>query len=224
MRMTSPDRQAEAVAQRLAAESAAAADPTGWFERLYAGGQGVPWDRGEPHPSLVQWARGRAIAGRRAIVVGSGHGDDAEFVAGLGYDVVAFDVARSAVSQAEQRFPDSSVRYVVANLLDPPAEWRDAFDLVVESRTVQSLPDPARREAATAIAAMVAPGGTLLVIAAGRDDDGPCDGPPWPLTRAELVRFTDAGLAQVEFTELRAAGDVGLNRWVIEYRRPAATS
>ena len=43
--------------QRLAAESLAADDPIGWFERLYGqardGEAVVPWDRGVPNPLLV---------------------------------------------------------------------------------------------------------------------------------------------------------------------------
>lgn len=54
--MTDADHQAD----RLAAESLAVQDPTGWFECLYAeaedGAAVVPWDRGAPHPLLVEWA------------------------------------------------------------------------------------------------------------------------------------------------------------------------
>ena len=172
--MTGPDPRE---ASRLAAESLAARDPTGWFERLYAaaeqGEADVPWDRGAPHPVLVQWAAERGLdgAGQRALVVGSGLGEDAEHVAGLGFDTVAFDVSATAVRSARRRFPGSRVRYRVADLLDPPAEWRGAFDLVVESITVQSLPDPPRADAIAAVGRMVGPGGTLLVIASARDPD-----------------------------------------------------
>ncbi|MGH3424905.1 MAG: hypothetical protein ACRDO8_09260, partial [Nocardioidaceae bacterium] len=45
--------------RQLAAESLAADDPTGWFERLYvaaeAGEAVVPWDRDTPHQMLVDW-------------------------------------------------------------------------------------------------------------------------------------------------------------------------
>ncbi len=89
--------------RRLIGESLDAGDPTGWFERLYeaaeAGEAGIPWDRGAPQPLLVEWTRGRAPAedGRCALVVGCGLGDDAEHVAGLGFETVAFDVAPGAI-------------------------------------------------------------------------------------------------------------------------------
>jgi SAM-dependent methyltransferase len=185
--MTDESRQQ---AGRLAAESLAAGDPTGWFERLYASGAGVPWDWEEPHPLLAAWAQGIDGAGRRALVVGSGLGDDAELVAAHGFATTAFDISESAVRGARERFPTSAVHYRPADLLDPPPEWREAFDLVVESLTVQSLPDPPRPRAIANVASFVAPGGTLLLIASARDDDEPAgDGPPWPLTRAEVDAF-----------------------------------
>jgi SAM-dependent methyltransferase len=154
--------------------------------------------------------------GRRALVVGAGFGDDAELVAGLGFETVAFDVSPSAIAAARRRHPGSDVRYVVADLLDPPAEWRAAFDLVVESLTAQSLPDPPRPRAIANVAAMVAPGGTLVVIAAAREPGEAANGPPWPLTRAEIDAFAAGGLEPVRVEDFR---DVGIRWWRAELRR-----
>ncbi|TDD32880.1 class I SAM-dependent methyltransferase [Nonomuraea terrae] len=212
----------EADALRLAGESLAAGDPTGWFERLYAesatGAATVPWDSRAPHFLLAEWGRGRAGSGR-ALVVGAGLGDDAEHVAGLGYDTVAFDVSESAVRLARERFPQSVVDYRVADLLDPPGEWRHAFDLVVEIMTVQALPEPLHARAAAAIADFVGPGGTLLVIASGREQGEPVSPPPWPLTRPEVAGFAAGGLEPGVVEELR---DGGRLRWRAAFHRPAA--
>jgi SAM-dependent methyltransferase len=218
-----PDEQT----RRLAAGSLADDDPTGWFERLYAaadrGEAIVPWDRGAPHRMLVEWAEQREVGGtgRRAIVVGCGLGADAEYVARLGFETVAFDVSTTAVRTARRRFPHSDVHYVTADLLDPPAGWREAFDLVVESLTVQSLPDPPRRDAIAAVGRLVAPGGTLVVVATARDEDAePVDGPPWPLTRAEIEAFANGGLESVSTERVRDAVQPTIHRWRAELRRP----
>jgi hypothetical protein len=73
-------------ARRLSGEALRDGDPTAWFERLYAdAAQGqaiVPWDRRAPHPLLVEWVEQQpASSGRRTLVVGSGLGDDAAFLA-----------------------------------------------------------------------------------------------------------------------------------------------
>jgi 2-polyprenyl-3-methyl-5-hydroxy-6-metoxy-1,4-benzoquinol methylase len=144
--------------------------------------------------------------GRRALVVGSALGDDPELVAGLGFETVAFDVSRTAVTRAKARFPESRVDYRVADLLDPPAEWREAFDLVVEALTVQSLPVDLREPAMAAVAGFVAPGGELLVVSAQRESGEFPGGPPWPLSREEVESFVRHGL------ELRTLEDVE-QRW-----------
>lgn len=191
-------------ARRLAAVSLAADDPTGWFERLYAaaaeGVAVVPWDRGAPHPLLVDWAEGREVGGK-AMVAGFGPGFDAEFLAARGMATTAFDISPSAVAAVEARFPGSAVDYRIADLLDPPPQWRHAFDLVVEVMTVQSMPPPFHPPATASVAGFVAPGGTLLVIAVVADT-APEDGPPWPLTRAEIEAFAQDGLNLVAVERL----------------------
>jgi SAM-dependent methyltransferase len=197
-------------------------DPTGWFERLYvqaeAGEAVVPWARGEPNPLVVAWARDRGLdgRGRRALVVGSGLGDDAEYVAQLGFETVAFDVAPTAIAAARRRFPESRVDYVVADLLDPPPAWQGAFDFVLESITVQALPPSLHPAATAAVAGMVAPGGTLLVLSAARDEHERADGPPWPLTRAEIDAFAASGLRPVRVEEPGGT----LRRWQAEFYSP----
>ena len=200
-------------------------DPAAFFERMYvdaAESDGtLPWDRGGPHPLLEPWARDLDGAGRRALVVGSGPGSDAELLAARGFDVVAFDFAPSAVALARERFPDSAVEYLVADLLDPPREWTGAFDFVLEILTVQSLPSAFHERSTANIASAVAPGGTLLVIAtASHEPGGPQDGPPWPLTRAEVEAFAQAGLETVRIEDIRDPGVPP--RWRAEFRRPPA--
>jgi SAM-dependent methyltransferase len=218
------EMDAEGRAQSLAAESIGAGDPTGWFERLYAAAEAgteiVPWDRGSPHRLLVEWAEARGLAGggQRALVVGCGLGDDAEYVAGRGFDTVAFDISASAIRAARRRYPDSVVRYVTADLLDPPAEWVEAFDLVVESLTLQALPDPPRQTAIGQIGRLVAPGGTMMVNARARDArDDQDEGPPWRLTREEIEAIAGGGLEIVRIEDIR---EPEARRWRAEFHRP----
>jgi SAM-dependent methyltransferase len=151
-------------------------------------------------------------------VVGCGHGFDAELVAAAGFDTVAFDVAPSAVAAARRLHPGSPVDYRVADLLALPVRWRQAFDLVVECRTVQSLPDSVRAHATSSVADLVRPGGTLLVVAAARDEGPPGGGPPWPLTRSEVEAFAHGGLEPVGIEDLRDP-DPAVRRWRAEFRR-----
>jgi SAM-dependent methyltransferase len=216
---------AEEDVRRLAAESLAVDDPTGWFERLYAaaahGTAVVPWDRGVPNPMLVEWARSRTAnpAGKLAVVVGCGLGQDAEYVAGLGYETTAFDVSPTAVATARSRFPNSPVRYTTTDLLSPPVEWHSAFDLVVETFTVQALPPTKHPRAIANVSRLVAPGGTLIVISAGRGPGQPDDGPPWLLTRSEIGQYAANGLQPVRIEQYPLPNWPHLFRFRAEFRR-----
>jgi SAM-dependent methyltransferase len=135
-------------------------------------------------------------------------------VAGLGFATTAFDISPTAVREATGRHPGSAVRYVTADLLDPPASWIRAYDLVVEVHTVQALPEPPRRAAIINVGRLVAPGGTLLTVSY-RDPDGTAGRPPpWPLTRAEIAVYATDGLTE-------AAVDALPGRWRAEFIRPA---
>lgn len=202
-------------------------DPKAWFDNLYVAAERgeavVPWDLAAPQRLLVEWAKNGSVegAGRSALVVGCGFGRDAEYLAELGFDTVAFDISAPAVATARQRHPDSAVRYAVADLLDPPADWLEAYDLVMESMNIQALSEPVRGQAIARVGRLVAPGGTLLIISAGRsEDDEPGDGPPWPLTRAEIDAFANGDLRPETVEYLSDPQQPGVHRWRAEFRRP----
>ena len=213
---------------RLASASLAAGDPTGWFDRLYAAGARgqvpVPWRRRQPHPLLADWASAQELSGaaQRAVVVGCGLGADAEYIASLGFDTTGFDISGTAIRLARQRFPGSTVRYVVADLLNYPQAWLRAYDLIIEIITVQALPDPPRRQAIANVSRLVGPGGTLLAIAAVHDDGTPSTTlPPWPLRRAEIEAFGADGLSPTRIEITVTPGEPDDHRWLAEFRRPA---
>ena len=128
-------------AQQLAHEFMQRGDVTGWFEPLYAGADGdaqaIPWADMAANPNLVDWME-RHIPhgeGRKALVIGCGLGDDAEELASRGFEVVACDIAPTAINWCHRRFPTSQVQYVVADACDLPASWQGTFDFVLEAYT-----------------------------------------------------------------------------------------
>ena len=44
-------------------------------------------------------------AGKSALVIGSGFGEDAEEIAGWGFQTTGFDIAKTAIAAAKKRFP-----------------------------------------------------------------------------------------------------------------------
>ena len=209
----------------VAGEALASGDPTGWFERLYlaaeTGQAAVPWDRGAPHPLLVEWAASGALDGARgrAVVVGCGPGHDAQYVAGLGFDTIAFDVSPSAVRAAQSRFPGSAVQYLTADVLSPPTSWHRAFDVVVESMTLRPCRTRrvGRRSRTLATSSRPAerswssPGHAMPTRIQATDRH-------WALARAELDASVATGLEPVRIEEIRDEGppaDASLARAVL---------
>ena len=210
-------------ARTLATESIARGDAVGWFERLYAeaerGEAIVPWADLAPNPHVVEWLDREAPAPGRALDIGCGLGDTAEDLARRGFDVVAFDVAASAVAEARRRFPRSRVDYRVADLLRLPPDFAAAFDLVVECYTLQVLPPEARARAVAALRRTLAPGGTLLVVARGREKSEPPGQMPWPLTRAEVEAIAAPDLALERFEDFLDREDPPVRRFRACFRR-----
>ncbi|CAM3155436.1 class I SAM-dependent methyltransferase [Stackebrandtia soli] len=210
--------ETRATARQYAAEALENGDDVGWFERLYAdsarGAATVPWTDDEPNPLLVgQVADG---AGRRALVVGCGFGDDAAHLAELGWAVTAFDVSPTAVETAKRRFAERDISFITADLLNAP-QWQ--FDLVVEIYTVQTLTGAARRQAIDAIRGFVAPGGTLVVIARAREEDEPSSAMPWPLTRAEVAALAPDECDDGAIESLYDGEEPPVRRWRATFRR-----
>jgi len=210
-------------ARALARESIARGDAVGWFDRLYAeaqrGDASVPWADLAPNPHVVEWLEREAPAPGRALDVGTGLGDTAEDLARRGFDVVAFDVSPTAASEARRRFPSSRVDYRVADLLRLPVDLEGVFDLVIECYTLQVLPAAARSGAVAALRRALAPGGSLLVVARGREPAEPPGQMPWPLTRAELEGIAADDLELVSFEDFLDREDPPVRRFRALFRR-----
>ncbi|HJT33652.1 MAG TPA: class I SAM-dependent methyltransferase [Pirellulales bacterium] len=194
-------------ARALAAQHLGEGDYLGWFEPLYAEAgdnpRDIPWVDLSPNPHLVSWfseESGRVPRGS-ALVVGCGLGDDAEYLGAHGFRVTAFDVSPTAVDWCRRRFPQSPVVYEVRDLFHAPIAWRGAFDLIFEAYTLQVFPQSIRPGAMREMSKWLSPAGRLVVITRGREIDGPEGQMPWPLTRAELGMFEEAGLACQRFDD-----------------------
>jgi SAM-dependent methyltransferase len=221
--------QARARARQLAQEFAQRGDATGWFETLYTQAQGneqaIHWADMEVNPNLVGWLDRRSAQGKGklALVVGCGLGDDAEELAHRGFEVVAFDIAPTAIAWCRKRFPHSPVEYVVADVFDPPSAWQGSFDFVLEAYTLQVLPADVRGKAMACIAGLLAEEGTLLVICRGRSPQDPSGEMPWPLTTEELNVFKSAGLRQVQCEDYFDQEEPPKRRFRVEYQRASST-
>jgi len=179
-------------------------DPTGWFENIYAQAQGdykaIFWADLEPSPYLVEWIKQHPLKKKaKAIVIGCGVGDDCEALSKFGYEVIGFDISKSAVDLCKKRYPNSKVSYLVADLFNYSKEWFRVFDLVYECNTIQVLPGKYRIQAREAITDLVCPNGHVLVSCRSRNKGEQEDDIPLPLDRNEINGFITPFITQESF-------------------------
>lgn len=209
--------------QHLALEYQKQENFTEWFEVMYTDALGnpeeIPWAKMQPHPCLQNWLQTKEITNQKALVIGCGLGDDSEFLAKKGANVTAFDIAPSSIEWCNKRFKNSSVDYLVADLLKLDSNWKNSFDLIFESRTIQALPISIRKEVIEAIATLLKPKGTLLVVTRLRETEDTPDGPPWPVSEEELSQFHEYGYEEINRIPYSDPNSLSIKQALIEYQR-----
>ena len=181
-------------------------DPTGWFDSIYKSANGdhtkVFWADLEPSPYLVSWLEKNPInkPSKRACVIGCGVGDDAEALSEFGFEVTAFDISVTAIELCKNRYKDTKVNYVVADLFDYPKEWSKSFDVVYECNTIQVLPGDYRVKARIAMSSLICKDGYILVSCRSRNEGEKENAIPLPLTKGEMDEFVNSDkLKEISF-------------------------
>lgn len=166
----------------------ASVDRPDFWEALYTQGQDG-WEMGVPHPSLVHVVETTPPPRGRVAVPGCGRGHDARFLARRGWDVVGFDFAPAAITEARTLAEREgvAVRFEQRDIFTLDRDWAGAFDGIWEYTCFCAI-DPRRRaEYARVMAAILRPGGWLLACFFPVRPDG--GGPPYPVNRQEVRRL-----------------------------------
>tara|TARA_Y100000768_G_scaffold84647_1_gene60481 strand:- start:7171 stop:7851 length:681 start_codon:yes stop_codon:yes gene_type:complete len=206
----------------MARKAEAEKDPLGWFEDLYESSDGdesmIPWSSGEPNQFLIDWMRSISPNGK-ALVVGSGLGEDAAHLAKIGWDVTAFDLSPTAIEWSSNIYDYLGIHWRVENLLDLPDEWVGHWDLVVEVHILQAIPEGIRNPASKKLAPLLAPGGKLICIGRYESSNEYSEGPPWPLAEP-FIHSIGEGLNQIHF-EVKSLDqdEAGLLRYISVWNR-----
>jgi 2-polyprenyl-3-methyl-5-hydroxy-6-metoxy-1,4-benzoquinol methylase len=216
--------KSRAKARELANKSIEQGDFQSWFETLYKAADGqesrIPWADMVANPKLVSFMASYPCSkGETALVVACGLGDDAEFLADLGYSVTAFDISETCIDWCRRRHPGSRVSYQCADLFDLPAAWLERFDLIFEANTLQVLPRSAQGQGLTHMARALAKNGRLLICARLRDESEARGHMPWPLCAADFDILKELGLETLSWEDFFDAEEAPVRRVRALYQR-----
>ncbi len=155
------------------------------WEASYQAGE-TPWDKGKPHPALVDWLSRNRLTGL-ILVPGSGAGHD---VRALAADpeakVVGIDIAPSAKVLAERFEKQGNETYLTGDFLSgfPPIE--DSFDAVFEHTCLCAIPPERRGDYARSVSRSIKPGGLFLAVIYRNPSDRGEPGPPFGCSMDEV--------------------------------------
>lgn len=199
-------------------------DPN-WFEEVYTHMKNsdliAPWCSNEANEHLINYFQNsdENITNKKALCVGCGIGDDAQFLSGIGFETTAFDISKTAIELCKKRFENSDVNYLVDDLLNPKNIIKEKYDFIFELLTLQSIPMGTQDKAMKNISSLLNEQGKLLVICFLRKDGQAQNKvPPYAFRKEELSTFIESGLKEISCDILF---DKQQNRelFVIEYTK-----
>jgi len=154
----------------------------------------TPWEKGRPHPALLDFLAENGPLTGEIFVPGCGSGHDVRALTTPTNHVVGIDIAPRAIAKAEARPQIGREEYLLADLFDLPAKFDHAFDWVFEHTCFCAIDPARRRDYVETIVRLLKPGGSLLAIFfINPDHDEP--GPPYGVSREELEKFFGARFA-----------------------------
>lgn len=156
-----------------------------FWENRYQEGT-ARWDLGQPAPPFVTLLHAAdAPKPGRMAVLGAGNGHDALLFADRGFEVVGFDFAPSAVTQATAaaQMRGLSARFLQRDIFALEPEFTEAFDYVLEHTCFCAI-DPSQRDAyVQVVSRLLRSGGELIGLFWARPQPG---GPPFGTTPEEI--------------------------------------
>jgi cyclopropane fatty-acyl-phospholipid synthase-like methyltransferase len=156
-----------------------------YWETRYQTGD-TRWEKGEPSPGLVDFLAAHPELPRGNVCVpGCGTGHDVREFARAGFNAFGYDIAPSAIKQAEEKTKVAGLKakFQLADFLhdEPPRK----FDWLFEHTLFCAINPEERDEYVRAVPRWLKPDGQYLAVNYLIPDT---DGPPFGTTRDELWR------------------------------------
>ncbi len=145
----------------------------------------TPWEKGKPHPALVDFLAENGPLTGEIFVPGCGSGHDVRALSTASNHVVGIDLASRAIAKAQARPQIAQEEYLHADLFRLPARFDRHFDWVFEHTCFCAINPALRERYVETIVRVLKPGGKLLAIFFINPDHDE-EGPPYRVSTTEL--------------------------------------
>jgi SAM-dependent methyltransferase len=142
--------------------------------RNHAGTLCQQYDRLDPAGVHQSWIEHLPTEAGFALDLGAGSGRDANWLAGLGWDVIAVEPCDEMRQLAAANYPHPSIQWLNDALpeLKQLRQLGQRFNLILVSAVWMHLPPKDRERALRIVSELLAPGGLLVITLRQGPDDG----------------------------------------------------
>src|SRR5690349_18577859 len=105
----------------------------------------TPWEKGKPHPALVDFLSEHGPLTGDIFVPGCGSGHDVRALSTKANHILGVDIATRAIAKAQARAKIANEEFLLADLFNLPAQFDQQFDRVFEHTCFCAI-DPALRK------------------------------------------------------------------------------
>jgi SAM-dependent methyltransferase len=159
---------------------------TDW-EAAYRRGE-TPWEKGAPHPALLDFLRENGPLAGEILVPGCGFGHDVRALSTATNHVIGIDLAPFAIEKA-RTFPCvANEEYSLADFFSLGADAGRTFDVIFEHTCFCAIDPGLRGKYVETVVRLLKPGGKLIAIFFLNPDHDD-EGPPFGVTRGELEKL-----------------------------------
>ncbi|MCX9012797.1 MAG: class I SAM-dependent methyltransferase [Candidatus Methanoperedens sp.] len=153
-----------------------------FFDSAYGGIP--PWDIGHPQKEFIRLAEEGEISGR-VLDVGCGTGENALYLAHLGFEVWGIDAAPSAIKKAREKAKERRVKvnFLVGDALRLQS-LQNKFDTVIDCGLFHVFTDEERPIFAASLSSVLLPGGRYFMLCFSEHEPGSYG--PRRVTQAEI--------------------------------------
>ena len=180
-----------------ASPSAHAGADSEWESRYRAGD--TPWDKGLPHPALVNWLATSEMTGR-VLAPGCGSGHDVRAIAETKKcTVIGMDIAPSAIRAATAFIPVGNETYIPGDFLAGDAKAYGPFDWIFEHTCFCAIRPARRADYVREAAAALKAGGFLLAVFFMDPENSDSNAPPFASSSSEIDGLFLPAFQKIDF-------------------------